>query len=330
MVQLQFRVDNIENVNSRLDKFIYNNINQDEDLGGLFSRTQIQNLIENGYLMRNNQIFSNNAHKIQLGEEYNLFVPNPTEWHLEPQNIPLNIVYEDDDLLVINKQANLVTHPGCNNLSETLANALLFYCKDKLSGIGGIYRPGIVHRLDKDTTGLMVVAKNDLAHISLSEQIQNRSLKRVYNAIIWGNIFPKNGRIEGYMNKCPTNRLKMQLNKNADGKFSATNYNVIKEFGSYATLVECRLDTGRTHQIRVHFSHNKHPLIGDQLYCDKIFKINLEENQACNFINTFPRQALHSKTITFSHPRTREIITLDSELPEDIHKLISSLEELSK
>ena len=319
------KIENQDKSNLRLDKLIYNELQNSENTE--FSRTRIQDIIKNGNLKKNNIIFTDISYKTKIDDEFLLELPEPTESKLEEKDIKINIVYEDNDLLVINKQAGLTTHPGAGNKDFTLVNALLYHCKNNLSGIGGVLRPGIVHRLDKDTSGLMVVAKNDISHHSLAEQIKTRVFKRHYNAIIWGNIFPKNGKIEGYIDRSKTNRLKMELTKSS-GKYSITNYNVIKEFSNIASLVDCKLDTGRTHQIRVHFSSKKHPLIGDQLYGfkGKKLKNNTLENQ--EFIENFPRQALHSKTINFFHPITNKEMYFESELPDDMKKLIDILSKL--
>lgn len=322
MKNFSIKIKENQNCNIRLDKFIYDSLpNKEKDA---FSRTRIQDLIKNGNLKKDNQIFTTLSYKTKLNDEFSLDLPEPKETTIEEKNITLDILFEDENMLVINKQAGLTTHPGAGNSDNTLVNALLYHCKGNLSGVGGILRPGIVHRLDKDTSGLMVVAKNDVSHYSLSEQIQTRIFERHYNAIIWGNIFPKNGKIEGYIDRSKTNRLKMEMT-NSSGKYSCTNYSTIKEFGNVASLIDCKLDTGRTHQIRVHFSNKKHPLIGDQLYGFKGKKLKNGTLENQEFIENFPRQALHSKTIDFYHPITKEKMHFESELPSDMKELIKIL-----
>lgn len=310
--------------NIRLDKFIFNKI--DEEYKDCFSRNRIQNIIKSNLLKKNNIVFNDISYKTKVGDIFDIVIDNIEETKLKEANIELNIVYEDDDLLVINKQAGLTTHPGAGNYDNTLVNALLYYCKDNLSGVGGVLRPGIVHRLDKDTSGLMVVAKNDFSHNSLKKQLESRILKRTYNAVIWGNIIPQNGTIDGYIERNKYNRLKMCMS--TTGRYSLTNYKTLQNFSNIASIVECKLDTGRTHQIRVHFSSKKHPLIGDQLYGGNLRKIAGEKNQYKHFIETFPRQALHSKTISFIQPTTQKEIFLESKLPDDIIELINNLKKL--
>lgn len=322
MKNFSIKIKENQNCGIRLDKFIYDKL-PDQEMNN-FSRTRIQDLIKNGNLKKDNQIFTTLSYKTKLDDEFSLDLPEPKETTIEEKNIKLDILFEDENMLVINKQAGLTTHPGAGNSDNTLVNALLYHCKGNLSGVGGVLRPGIVHRLDKDTSGLMVVAKNDVSHYSLSEQIQTRVFERHYNAIIWGNIFPKNGKIEGYIDRSKTNRLKMEMT-NSSGKYSCTNYSTIKEFGNIASLIDCKLDTGRTHQIRVHFSNKKHPLIGDQLYGFKGKKLKNGTLENQEFIENFPRQALHSKTIDFYHPITKEKMHFESELPSDMKELIKIL-----
>lgn len=312
----------------RIDKFVHNNIVKNDNYKTL-SRRKIQEFIKGSMLKKNNKVFNDNTYKIKTGDIVEIEIYENKEIKPEKQNIPLNIVYEDDDLLIINKQAGLITHPGAGNYDNTLVNALLFYCGDNLSNINNPIRPGIVHRLDKDTTGLMVVAKNNHTHEILKQQLKDRILKRKYNAIIWGNIVPPQGIIEGYINRCKTNRLKMELTKDNTGKYSLTNYKILENYGSVASLVECELDTGRTHQIRVHFSSKKHPLIGDYNYGGNLRKIKDEENKYKTFIEQFPRQALHSKVIKFIHPRTQKEMFFESDLPQDMKDLINNLKLLN-
>lgn len=324
-MELKIKVENTDDINTRLDKFIFLELEKEDNFSGFYSRTKIQDLIQKNLIVKDNSILVNNSYKVQLNDEFTIKLNNDFELSLLPTNIPLNIVYEDEELLVINKQAGLTTHPGAGNYNNTLVNGLLFYCQNNLSTLNGLLRPGIVHRLDKDTSGLMVVAKNDFAHTKLAEQLLTRELKRNYIAIIWGTMFPLNGKIDGFINRCKANRLKMEMVKNG-GKYSLTNYNTLHKFKDLASIVECKLDTGRTHQIRVHFSSKKHPLIGDPLYCNFYKELEYEDQERANYINNFPRQALHSKSIKFIHPKTNEIMHFDTELPDDMKELINSFD----
>lgn len=324
-MELKIKVENTDDINTRLDKFIFLELEKEDNFAGFYSRTKIQDLIQKNLIVKDNSILVNNSYKVQLNDEFTIKLNNDFELSLLPTNIPLNIVYEDEELLVINKQAGLTTHPGAGNYNNTLVNGLLFYCQNNLSTLNGLLRPGIVHRLDKDTSGLMVVAKNDFAHTKLAEQLLTRELKRNYIAIIWGTMFPLNGKIDGFINRCKANRLKMEMVKNG-GKYSLTNYNTLHKFKDLASIVECKLDTGRTHQIRVHFSSKKHPLIGDPLYCNFYKELEYEDQERANYINNFPRQALHSKSIKFIHPKTNEIMHFDTELPDDMKELINSFD----
>ena len=307
----------------RLDKFIFDKLQNEYG----FSRNRIQNIIKSGLLKKDDNVFFDNSYKTKIGDIFNIIIDDVKESKLEEKDIKLNIVYEDSDLLVINKQAGLTTHPGAGNYDNTLVNALLYHCKNNLSGVGGVLRPGIVHRLDKDTTGLMVVAKNDKSHNFLKKQLEDRTLKRTYNAIIWGCMLPPNGFIDGHIERSKKNRLKMILTENS-GRYSLTNYKTLEKFSTIASLIECKLDTGRTHQIRVHFSAHKHPLIGDQLYGGNVRKISGEKNQFKTFVENFPRQALHSKTISFIHPTTKKEMFFESNLPEDMKELLDCLRKI--
>lgn len=320
-----------ENKGERLDKFLTDKINEQEEYKGFFSRNRVQDIIKEGLVRKNDDFFQNSNYRMQVGDRIEAILDDIKEVELKPKDIPLDIVYEDDDLLVINKQAGLTTHPGGGNYEDTLVNALLFHKKDKLSGIGGVLRPGIVHRLDKDTSGLMVVAKNDFAHNNLAKQLQERTLKRTYYAFAWGHVMPPVGQISGYMEKSKQNHLKMVLTNNENtGKFSLTNYITLENYGDFATLVECKLDTGRTHQIRVHFSSKKYPLIGDQLYGGNQRKLKGDESEAKNYIDNFPRQALISKKIRFIQPTTGEELHFEVDLPDDLKQLQKYLEELAR
>ena len=246
------------------------------------------------------------------GATYTIIPPEPTEPDPEPENIPLDIVYEDDDLLVISKPAGLVVHPGAGHWTGTLVNALLYHCGDSLSGINGVKRPGIVHRIDKDTSGLLVVAKNDKAHVGLAKQFEVHSIQRTYDAFVWG-LTPESGRIEGNIGRSPSNRQKMAIVK-VGGKPAVTHYERVDAYGVLASHIKCHLETGRTHQIRVHMTSIKHPLIGDELY-------GSAPKFAPDSIRYFPRQALHAGLLGFIHPITQKQMLFEVPLPKDLENL---------
>lgn len=295
-----------------------------------YSRTRLQGLIDAGECLVNNQICKTPSRKMEMGDVVILSLPPLVDADPQPENIPLEIVYEDDDLLVINKPVGMVVHPAVGHQTGTLVNALLYHCGEGLSGINGVKRPGIVHRLDKDTSGLMMVAKNDFAHHSLSEQLQDRSLSRVYLALVLGIPFPPRGRVETMIGRHQSNRLKMAVHSNA-GRDAATNYAVVETYRNVLSLVECQLETGRTHQIRVHMEHIGHPLIGDALYGAQTTKVTAKlkkaefEDDVKAAILGFPHQALHAKEISFIHPRTEEEMHFESELPDDMAALIEAI-----
>ncbi len=284
----------------------------------LLSRNYLQQLIRSGQVMVAGQMVTDTAYKLQPGQKIAIIIPPAAPSEVLAQTIPLDIVYEDADLLVINKPAGLVVHPAVGNRDMTMVNALLAHCGDQLSGIGGVQRPGIVHRLDKETSGLMVVAKNDAAHQGLSAQLADRSLSRVYHALVWGVPHPLHGTIDAPIGRSPRNRQKMAVV--ANGRAARTNYKVLKLLaGGAASLVECKLQTGRTHQIRVHLQHLGYPLIGDPTYGRRkpvIYPDHLTE------FWQFPRQALHAKEIAFIHPHTNETRHFNSELPADLLLLL--------
>ncbi|MEK9742210.1 MAG: RluA family pseudouridine synthase, partial [Pelagibacteraceae bacterium] len=253
----------------RVDQFIV------EELPS-FSRTKIAKLVKEGALLINGKAVTDNSKKVASGDEIELLVPEAVATDIKPQKIPLDIVYEDDDLLVINKPIGMVVHPGAGNPDKTLVNALLHHCKGNLSGINGELRPGIVHRIDKDTSGLLVVAKNDMAHNNLAKQFEEHSIQRTYLAFVWGMMKPIHGRIETFIGRSKYNRQKMSADV-ASGKDAITNYKTLEIFKGKnipdISLIECKLETGRTHQIRVHLAHKKNPILGDQMYGSKMRKI---------------------------------------------------------
>lgn len=273
------------------------------------SRSHLQKLITAEEVLINGKSRKAN-YKLSEGELVSLCLPEPEVINISPENIPLDILYEDSDIIVINKPRGMVVHPAAGVTTGTLVNALLAHCDD-LSGINGVIRPGIVHRLDKDTSGVMVAAKNDVAHINLSEQIKNKTAKRVYWAIVFGNIKESSGTINGDIGRNPNDRQKMAI-VTANGKPATTKFKVLERFGQY-TLIECRLLTGRTHQIRVHMTSIGHPLVGDPKYGrgKSPFKIQ--------------GQALHSLNLTLVHPKTGEEMIFEAPLPEDMKKILSAM-----
>ncbi|MFT6331796.1 MAG: 23S rRNA pseudouridine1911/1915/1917 synthase [Lentimonas sp.] len=315
-----------EDKNQRLDKFL---VNKFSSIKPEFSRSRIQGLITAGGVLNREKILTSCDYKIKGDENFNITLPEVIESKIIAKEIPFEIVFEDENMLVINKPAGLTTHPGNGNSDETLVNALLFYCPETLSGINGVSRPGIVHRLDKDTSGLMVVAKNDLAHQELSNQIQDRTLKRNYLAFCYGTVKPLKGTIDKNIGRSKTNRLKMAI-MHSGGRNAVTNYQVQKLYlDGKVSMIECKLDTGRTHQIRVHLASIGHPIIGDQTYGRTRGSIREASDEVKHLINIFPRQALHSYKISFIHPVSREEMEFEIDLPDDINKLKKVLETKS-
>jgi len=276
----------------RIDSFIATKLD--------ISRNAAASIIEDGYVTLNNKAIRKN-HRISSGEEFFVSLPEVKELEIIPQEIDINIVYEDEHLLVINKDQGMVVHPAAGNWDGTLVNALLAHCGNSLSGINGVHRPGIVHRLDKDTSGLMLVAKNDAAHQGLAAQIQEHSVKRIYHAVIVGHLRENEGNINLPIGRHSVDRKKMCVTSK-NSKEAVTHYKVIEEYPGYS-YIECKLETGRTHQIRVHMSHLGHPIVGDGVYGSKIGIFGLKG------------QCLHSKTVSFVHPITGEKMFFESELP---------------
>ncbi len=294
-----------------------------------FSRTRLKGLIETGECIVNGKAATKPSEQVNSGDEILLSLPPIEDCIPQAENIPLNIVYEDDSVIVINKPAGMVVHPAIGNENGTLVNAVLYHCGDTLSGINGVRRPGIVHRLDKDTTGLMIVAKTDHAHHHLSLQLQDRSLRRVYTALVNGVPFPDKGEIAFAIGRHPNNRLKMAVVKG--GRDALTYYAVKEKYGEALALVECRLATGRTHQIRVHFEKIKHPLVGDDIYglqataMRSAMRKSGYGDDVIEVVGSFPRQALHAREISFIHPETEEVMSFESDLPSDISALLDRL-----
>jgi len=275
------------------------------------SRSHVQGLFDIGGIRVNGQQCTAKNFKISEGDVVEVTIPDPVELNIEAENIPLDIVYEDNDVLVINKPRGMVVHPAVGNMSGTLVNAVMYHCGDRLSSINGVIRPGIVHRIDKDTSGLLMVAKSDRAHISLSKQLYEHTITRKYTALVQDNIKQDSGTIDLPLGRDPKNRLKKAVN-GIGAKDAVTHYTVMERYGEY-TLVECRLETGRTHQIRVHMAYIKHPLVGDPLYGSKkqVFDVN--------------GQLLHAGVLGFVHPETGEYMEFTSELPEEFTQVLDKL-----
>lgn len=290
------------------------------------SRSQIQKLILSGNVSCDDVVILDNSFKVKENDAYQIFVPPVVEAEPKPENIPLNIIYEDNDLIVVDKPAGMVVHPAPGAYNATLVNALLYHCQD-LSGIGGVKRPGIVHRIDKDTSGLLVVVKNDLAHRFLSEQFFEHSIERTYFALVYNVPNPLKGKIVGNIARSSFDRKKMAIVQTG-GKYAVTNYETIETFHNAAALVKCNLETGRTHQIRVHMSSIGCNLIGDQVYVKKQ-KTTLKgfDNQVKSLINSFPRQALHATTLGFVHPTTKKFMQFSSDFPDDFYSLWQNLKK---
>ncbi len=288
-------------VGIRLDKFIKDNSND-------LSREYIQELIEEGYILVNDKN-SKSSYKTCLGDEITIGYKEEQNLDVEAQDIPLDVVYEDKDVIVINKEQGMVVHPAPGNYKDTLVNALLYHCKD-LSTINGVKRPGIVHRLDKDTSGLIMVAKNDVAHNFLADQLKDKTASRVYVALVHGNVHVKKGIINAPIGRDPKSRVKMAVVK--DGKDAVTEFSVLKYYKEF-TLIECKLKTGRTHQIRVHMSYIGYPLVGDPLYGPRKLRYG-------------DKQYLHAKELSFIHPSTKERVTYSTEMPKYFTDFLETLE----
>jgi 23S rRNA pseudouridine1911/1915/1917 synthase len=303
----------------RIDKFLYDKLEK-------ISRTKIQSAAQANCILVNNHPVKSN-YKVKPGDSISIVLPHPPhEFKLIPEDIPVNITYEDDDLLVINKPPGMVVHPGHGNYSGTLVNALAWYLKDSPLFSNEEIRPGLVHRIDKNTSGLLVVAKNEIALSHLARQFYNKTTERKYQALVWGSFDKKEGTIEGNIGRDPKDRVKMCVfSDGEDGKHAVTHYRVLEPFG-YISLIECRLETGRTHQIRVHMSSVGHPVFNDEWYGgDKIIKgttFSKYRQFIRNCFETIPRQALHAKLLKFVHPRSGKELSFDSELPEDMQQVI--------
>ncbi len=309
---------NKELSSKRLDKVLVSIFND-------YSRTHIKNLILNGNVTKNGIKIIDPSYITKENENYiiNIFF-KPEKKH-DPEEINLNIIYEDKDLIIINKPPNLVMHPAPGNENGTLVNALMHHTNNTLSNLDDNNRPGIVHRLDKDTSGLLVVAKNNIVHIELAKQFKNHSISRKYKALVWGT--PNNQTIEGYIERNKKNRKKMSLNSKGFGKYSKTEIKIEKSFG-IASIVDCLLYTGRTHQIRLHLTSKNSPIVGDKIYGkSKVNQFGKEKNNFNKFmiLKNFQRQALHAYHLGFDHPSLNKRMNFDVELPQDFKNLLELL-----
>ena len=299
----EFVITTNRDVHQRLDVYL-----SEKDLG--LSRSWIQRLISSGKIRVNDSVVKP-SYKIRTGDRIEVTISKPKPLKIEPEKIPLNILYEDRDLIVINKPRGMVVHPGAGVSSGTLVNALLYHCND-LSGIGGVLRPGIVHRLDKDTSGVLVVAKNDFTHLTLSKQFKERSVNKRYIALVKGRVLKEEGKIKASIGRHPVKRKKMAAGVRR-AREAITSYKVLERFKDF-TLLEAAPETGRTHQIRVHLSHIGHPIVGDPKYGGRR---GLREEMK--------GQALHAQTLGFVHPRTKEYMEFNAPLPKDMEKVIGRL-----
>jgi len=295
-----------EEEGQRIDVYLSNQVEE-------LSRSHIQKLIEKENVLVNQKPVKP-SYKLKEEDEIVLKIPLPENLKIEPENIPVDIVYEDEHLIVVNKPQGMVVHPAPGNFSGTLVNALLYHCKN-LSGINGVFRPGIVHRIDKDTSGLLVVAKSDRAHLGLAEQIKNKNVTRKYIALVEGNIKDEKGTVNAPIGRHPVDRKKMAVVKN--GKEAITHYRVLERFGEY-TLIEATLETGRTHQIRVHMAYIGYPVVGDPVYGRKKQRFNIKG------------QMLHAKVLGFIHPITNEYMEFEAPLPNYFLKVLENLRKALK
>ena len=294
---------NDELQNTRIDKY----------LSSLFddtSRTYIQKLIKDGNILVNGNVCKPN-YNLQFGDEIDVTIPEPVVANITPEDLPIDIIYEDSDVLIVNKGKDMIVHPAPGHYSGTLVNAIMFHCRDNLSQINGVMRPGIVHRIDKDTTGALVICKNDISHNFIAEQLKAHSITRKYVGIVQGIIKDDEGTINAPIGRHPINRKEMAINYK-NGKEAVTHYKVLKRFSKY-TYVEFQLETGRTHQIRVHMSSINHPLLGDEVY----------NHNKCPY--KLQGQCLHAKKIGFVHPTTKEYVEFEAPLPEYFTKLLENV-----
>ena len=292
-----------EDQQMRLDKYLAEQFPEQ-------TRSYLQKLIKEGAVLVNGKSVKT-GFQLSKGDEVSVSIPEPKELDVEPQKMDLDIVYEDDDVILINKPKGMVVHPAPGHTTDTLVNGLLYHCKDNLSGINGVARPGIVHRIDRDTTGILIVCKNDMSHNSIAAQLKEHSINRRYRALVHGNLKDDTGTVEGPIGRHPIDRKKMSINEK-NGKPAVTHYTVLERFGNY-TLIECKLETGRTHQIRVHMTSIGHPLVGDEVYGPAKCPFKLQG------------QCLHAMILGFVHPRTGEYMEFSADLPAYFEDLLRKL-----
>lgn len=310
-----------ESVNERIDKYL-------SDVRGIATRSQVQRLLRMGLVLADGRQVKP-SFRVRGGETLSVTIPDPEPAAVGPEDIPLDILYEDSHLLVVNKPAGMVVHPAAGTRHGTLVNALLAHCGD-LSGIGGVMRPGIVHRLDKGTSGLLIVAKHDGAHVKLSRDLAERKIHRSYEAVVWGTPLEDEGTVETLIGRSPSDRKKMTVLR-SDGRVAVTHFRVIRRF-EFASRLAVKLETGRTHQIRVHLAHSGHPVFGDPTYGGRRRKFGgysgatMERAREC--LKLIDRQALHAGSLVFTHPIKKVSMEFTAPLPDDMNSLISALEEV--
>jgi 23S rRNA pseudouridine1911/1915/1917 synthase len=322
---IKFSVD-LKNDSKRLDVFLANSIKQ-------FTRSYLKKLIEKRQVKLNKDVLTSPSTKVKIGDEVIINFVEKSDLRVAPKKIKLDIVYEDKSILLINKPKGMVVHPGAGNNENTLVNALLFkYRKKNLSNINGNLRPGIVHRIDKETSGLLVVAKNNLAHASLGEQFSKHTIERKYLCLAWGVVRPLKGKISTLITRDKRNRQLMTVSE-INGKKAITNYMTVKVFNikdiPKISLLECKLETGRTHQIRVHLKYKGTFLLGDKQYGKKKVRFKKINNEFFNRLNKLSGQALHAKTLGFIHPITKKWMSFNSDLPDEFKKILDLLDNLS-
>ncbi|MGN0334733.1 MAG: RluA family pseudouridine synthase [Lachnospiraceae bacterium] len=292
-----------DNQQMRLDKFLAEQFQE-------YTRSFLQKLIKEGQVLVNGKNCKT-GYQLSAGDEVSIEIPEPKDLDVLPQKMDLDIVYEDEDVILINKPKGMVVHPAAGHTTDTLVNGLLYHCRDQLSGINGVARPGIVHRIDRDTTGILIVCKNDMAHNSIAAQLKEHSINRRYRALVHGNIKEDDGTVTGPIGRHPIDRKKMAINEK-NGKHAVTHYHVLQRFGNY-TFIECVLETGRTHQIRVHMSSIGHPLVGDEVYGPAKSPFKLQG------------QCLHAMVLGFIHPRTGAYMEFSAPLPQYFEDLLKKL-----
>ncbi|MBX4336531.1 RluA family pseudouridine synthase [Bartonella raoultii] len=330
------KITDEDSLGKRLDQWLAQQYNNE------LSRSRLQALIREGYLKIDGKPIKEPKTKLKSNQKIELIIPVLRDAEPLGEAIALDILFEDDHIIVINKPAGLVVHPGNGNWTGTLVNALIYHCGKSLSGIGGVKRPGIVHRLDKNTTGIMVVAKNDISHKNLSAQFSDHgrtsALDRRYHALVWGMPHRNTGTIDASLGRSPYNRIKQSVlhNQTPYARHAITHFSLLEKYGahtnttSFASLLECRLETGRTHQIRVHMAHIGHPLIGDTVYGNAFkTKSNRLSSIIKNAIDQLNRQALHAAHLTFEHPITGKIMSFSSPLPQDMAELIMHFKKMN-